>query len=69
MSGPTQDDFPGHLCPSISEKCFSSLPLTMESKAEQKSRWHAQCKASKAKNKKQYMSCMDLVCIIVAIWV
>lgn len=67
MGGPTQDDFPGHVYPGISQKCFSSLPLTVESRAEQKGRWHAQCKASKAKNNKQYRSCMDLVCNVVAI--
>lgn len=38
MGGPTQNSFRGHVYPSISEKCFSSSPLTMESKAEQKGR-------------------------------
>lgn len=66
MGGPTQDDFPGHIYPTSSDKCFSSSPLTMESRAEQQSKWYAQCKA---KDNKQYISCMDLVCNVMATWV
>jgi len=67
VGGPAQDNFPGHGYRCISEKCFSSSHLTMQSKAEQKGRWHARCRACKAKNNKQYMSCVDLVCDVVAI--
>lgn len=66
VGGPIQDDFPGHIYPSISEKSFSGSFLIMEKKAEQKGRWHAKWKA---KNNKQYMSCLDLGFNVVAICV
>lgn len=69
VGGPTQDDFPGHVYPSISEKSFSSSFPSMENKAEWKGRWSAQWKAYTAKDNKRYVSCLDLGFNVVAIWV